>query len=541
MIDRAPLGLLYVNVLIIATCGLVYELVAGTLASYLLGDSVTQFSLIIGVYLSALGVGAWLSQYIEDGLARTFIEIELALALIGGFSTPLLFLAFPLVDWFHVLLFGSVVLIGILVGLELPLLMRILKEHLDFNELVSRVLAFDYLGALFASLLFPIFLVPRLGLTRTAILFGLLNAAVGLWGTYLLRPLLPQRGIEGLRGRAILVIGLLVVGFIKADSLTTLSEENTLGGKIVYADTSPYQRITVTQGNRGFQLFLNGHLQFNSIDEYRYHESLVHPLMSVCTEARHILVLGGGDGLAVRELLKYSRVESITLVDLDPAMTRLATRFEPLAELNKRALNDPKVTVLNRDAFVWATEDDLTADDMTVDDKTADAEPVLYDAVVIDFPDPGSYSVGKLYTTYFYRALRRHLSANAGIAIQCTSPLVAPKSYWCILHTLRQSGFDVTPYHASVPTFGVWGFALARPVGLSERVSEGEWATNADSPWQLPPVLNPEITQLRFLNDAAMRGLFDLPEDQQSLEIPSNRLNDQILVRLYDQEWGGRS
>ncbi|SMP38468.1 spermidine synthase [Neorhodopirellula lusitana] len=527
--DRAPLWLLYLNVLIIATCGLVYELVAGTLASYLLGDSVTQFSLVIGVYLSALGVGAWLSQYIETRLARAFIEIELALALIGGFSTPLMFVAFPYLDWFHLLLFGSVILIGILVGLELPLLMRILKEHLDFNELISRVLAFDYLGALFASLLFPILLVPRLGLTRTAILFGLLNAAVGLWGTYLLRPLLSSKGLEGLRGRAMLVIGLLVIGFIKADSLTTLAEENTLGGMIVYADSSPYQRIAVTQGDRGFQLYLNGHLQFNSVDEYRYHESLVHPLMSVCPDARNVLVLGGGDGLAVRELLRYAEIESITLVDLDPAMTRLATQFPPLVSLNQKSLTDPRVHVLNQDAFIWAKE------------QASQGKP-KFDAVVIDFPDPGSYSIGKLYTTFFYQSLRRCLSPGAGVAIQCTSPLVAPQSYWCILHTLRRSGFDVTPYHAAVPTFGVWGFALARANNVDEPNDLAEQSENAKeiSAWTLPPRLSVEMTGLRFLNDSTMRSLFDLPADQQPQEVSPNRLNDQILVRLYDLEWGGR-
>lgn len=514
--NRAPLWLLYLNVLVIATCGLVYELVAGTLASYLLGDSVTQFSFVIGVYLSALGAGAWVSQYIETRLARVFIEIELALALIGGFSTPLLFLAFPSLDWFHVLLFGSVILIGILVGLELPLLMRILQEHLEFSELISRVLAFDYLGALFASLLFPILLVPQLGLTRTALLFGLLNAGVGLWGTYLLRPLLSSKGIEGLRGRAILVIGLLIVGLIKADSLTTLAEENTLGGEIVYADTSPYQRIAVTQSDRGFQLYLNGHLQFNSVDEYRYHESLVHPLMSVCPDARRVLVLGGGDGLAVREILRYPDVESITLVDLDPAMTRLATQFQPLAELNKNALTHPKVNVVNQDAFIWANES---------------TNENLFDAVVIDFPDPGNYSVGKLYTTFFYQSLRKQLSPGAGVAIQCTSPLVAPQSYWCILHTLRASGFDVTPYHAPVPTFGVWGFALGR-------VSQTE--QSGMTGWSLPPSLSASMTGLRFLNDSTMRSLFDLPADQQPMEVEPNRLNDQILVRLYDTEWGGR-
>jgi len=511
LIQRAPLSLLYLNVLVIATCGLIYELLAGTLASYLLGDSVTQFSLIIGIYLSALGIGAWLSQYIQTKLARVFIEIELALALIGGLSTPLLFLAFPVVDRFHVFLFGSVVVIGILVGLELPLLMRILKEHLDFDELVSRVLAFDYLGALFASLLFPVFLIPRLGLNRTALLFGLLNALIGLWGTYLLRPLLSTRGLGGLRGRAVLVIGLLIVGLVKAESLSTLAEENTLGGRIVYTDQSPYQRITVTSGEQGFQLYLNGHLQFNSTDEYRYHEALVHPVMSLCPEAKDVLVLGGGDGLAVRELLRYPSVRSITLVDLDPAMTRLATRFPPLADLNGQSLSDPRVTVIHQDAFLW------------VNQRPAD-EPSQFGAVVIDFPDPGTYSIGKLYSSRFFDLLAQRLHPDAGIGIQCTSPLVAPRSYWCILETLRSCGFDVRPYHAAVPTFGVWGFALAQRDG-----ADGDLGRTLHLPADLPG--------LQFLTNATLNGLFELPADQQPLPSPVNRLNDQVLVRLYDQEW----
>ncbi|WP_430452657.1 polyamine aminopropyltransferase [Rhodopirellula europaea] len=523
MIHRAPLHLLYLNVLVIATCGLIYELLAGTLASYLLGDSVTQFSLIIGVYLSALGFGAWLSQYVTTKLARVFIEVELALALLGGFSTPLLFLAFPMIEWFQWLLFGSVIVIGTLVGLELPLLMRILKEHLEFEELISRVLAFDYLGALFASLLFPIFLVPRLGLNRTAIMFGLLNALVGLWGTYLLRPLLAKKGLDGLRGRAFLVIGLLIAGFIKADSITSLAEENTLGGRIVYADTSPYQRIAVTRNDKGFQLYLNGHLQFNSVDEYRYHEALVHPVMSVCKDARRVLVLGGGDGLAVREILRYDHVDSVTLVDLDPAMTRLATQFEPLAELNGRSLEMDRVTLVHRDAFLWVGEGGER-----------------FDAVVIDFPDPGNYSIGKLYSSRFYSMLRERMTDEAGLAIQCTSPLVAPKSYWCILRTMQASGFDVTPYHAPVPTFGIWGFALARHAQDPEQAEGPEQAEDPEygSSWQLPPRLSAEMTDLRYLTPSTMASLFDLPADQQPRDVPPNRLNDQILVRLYDEEWG---
>jgi spermidine synthase len=275
--NRAPLVLLYLNVLIIATCGLVYELLAGTLASYLLGDSVTQFSLVIGLYLSAMGVGAWLSSFVTNRVARCFIEVELGVALLGGLSAPLLFAAYAWGGTFQIVLYGLVFAIGTLVGLELPLLMRILREQLDFENLVSRVLTFDYIGALI----------------RTSLICGLINAAVGLWGTWLLRPLLVRRGLSGLRGRACLVIGLLIAALIKADTLTRLGEEGALGDTIVHAESTPYQRIVLTRNSRGFQLYLNGHLQFNSVDEYRYHEALVHPAMVSAASRRKILVLGG--------------------------------------------------------------------------------------------------------------------------------------------------------------------------------------------------------------------------------------------------------
>ncbi|QEG39657.1 polyamine aminopropyltransferase [Roseimaritima ulvae] len=502
--NRAPLFLLYMNVLVIATCGLIYELLAGTLASYLLGDSVTQFSLVIGVYLSALGAGAWLSQYVEIRLARTFIEVELALALVGGLSAPFLFVVFAWIQWFQMALFGMVFLIGVLVGLELPLLMRILKEHLDFNDLVSRVLTFDYIGALLASLLFPILLVPQLGLVRTSLVFGILNALVGLWGTYLLRPILTEKGLGGLRGRAMLTVGLLMVAFVKSDSLTTIAEETMLANPIVFTQQTPYQRIVVTQNKRGFQLHLNGHLQFNSADEYRYHEALVHPALSALAPPRNVLVLGGGDGLAVREILKYPSVESVTLVDIDPAITSLATDFALLSDLNQHSLDDPRVTVVNQDAFVWISQAEQK-----------------FDVAVIDFPDPGTFSVGKLYTTRFFRLLRDHLSEDARLSIQCTSPLVAPQSYWCIINTLRDVGFDARPYSVSVPTFGVWGFAYAT---MHPGTNEPIQLADLDAP-------------LRFLTPSVMQAMFDLPSDITPLETELNKLNNQILVRYYDSEW----
>ena len=172
--------LLFVTVLVIATCGLIYELIIGALASYLLGDSITQFSTVIGCYLFAMGIGSWLSRFIERGLAQRFVEVELGVALVGGACAPLLFLTFALTDVFRVVLYGCVLLIGTLVGLEIPLLLRLLKDELKFKDLVSQVLTFDYLGALAASISFPLLFVPRLGLVRTSLLFGLLNALVGL-------------------------------------------------------------------------------------------------------------------------------------------------------------------------------------------------------------------------------------------------------------------------------------------------------------------------------------------------------------------------
>lgn len=504
LMNDAPLTLLYLNVLIIATCGLVYELLAGTLASYVLGDSVTQFSLIIGVYLSALGAGAWVSSFVKSNVARTFVEVELGVALLGGTSAPLLFLCFAKLTWFLPVLYGVVFGIGVLVGLELPLLMRILKGHLDFDDLVSKVLTFDYIGALVASLLFPVFLVPTLGLVRTSLVFGILNALVGLWGTSLLRPILAG-SVTGLRIRSVLVLLLLVAGVIKADSLTSLAENSMFSSPIVHTQTTSYQRIVVTQNRTGFQLYLNGNLQFSSSDEYRYHEALVHPAVATALSVKNVLVLGGGDGLALRELLKYRNVEHATLVDIDPAMTSLSEWFPPLAKLNGGALKDSRVTIVNDDAMIWLE---------SVNEQ--------FDLVLIDFPDPNSFSLGKLYTTRFYRLLRERVGSDARICIQCTSPFLSRKAYWCIVRTMEAAGFHVRPFHASVPSFGDWGFALASPV-----------------PFETPRRISGNLTgELRFLNDEMLSSMFNLPTDLAPVDVEINRLDNQALVRYYESDVG---
>jgi spermidine synthase len=490
--------LLFLNVFIVATCGLVYELLAGTLASYVLGDSVTQFSIIIGLYLSAMGVGAWASRALADDLARKFIDVELGVALVGGLSAPLLFLSFARVGWFKVVLYGDVFAIGALVGLELPLLMRILKDVVEFKDLVSRIFTFDYLGALVASLLFPILFVPRLGLVRTSLVMGLLNAAVALWGTWLLKPLV-RGGVHGLRARAGVVIALLVVALAQSERLTLFSEDQLFADEIVYSKTTPYQRIVVTRNRAGFQLFLNGNLQFSSADEYRYHEALVHPAMELARPKR-VLVLGGGDGLAVREILKHASVEEVTLVDLDPAMTGLSDAFPPLAQQNRGSMHDARVRVVNEDAMVWL-----------------DTDRAPFDVAIIDFPDPNTFALGKLYTTRFYRLLKKRLAPDAAVAVQSTSPLFARASYWCVVRTMEAAGFHVRPYQTAVPSFGIWGFALAM---MHE--------------FDPPPRAMPGLA---FLDDAAMAQLFVLSKDLGPVDVEINRLDNQSLVRYYEAEW----
>jgi spermidine synthase len=497
---RARTTALFAAVLLVSTCGLVYELGAGALASYVLGDSVTQFSLVIGIYLSAMGLGAHFSRYLERGLARRFVDLELAVALVGGFSVPVLFLCFGRVAHFRPILYAVVVLVGTLVGVEIPLFLRILRRRLEFKDLVANVLSVDYLGALVASLLFPLLLVPRLGLVRTSLAMGLVNGLVGLWSTWLLAEELPALG--WLRVRCAGVILACAAGLAGANWMTSLAEEALFSDPIIYSRQSAYQRIVITAGRGSFQLFLDGNLQFSSVDEYRYHEALVHPAFAAAARHEKVLVLGGGDGLAVREILRYPEVRQVTLVDIDPAMTALAVNLPMVRELNRNSLLDPRVRLVHEDALAWLA-------DLPQEER--------FDVAIVDFPDPNNFSLGKLYTTRFYRLLQAHLAKGGAAAVQSTSPLLARTSFWCIATTMEAAGLFVRPLHVAVPSFGEWGFALARA-----------------EPFEIPAHLPPG---LRFLSDALLPGLFVFGPDLARVPAEVNRLDNQILVQYYEAEW----
>ncbi len=493
---------LIISVFIVASCGLAYELIMAALASYLLGDSILQFSSIIGLYLFAMGIGAHLTRYIkeEDALAR-FIEIELLVGIVGGLSALALFVAFGLAAApFRSLLYAFVLITGIIVGMEIPLVMRVLhREQAAFADLVARVLTFDYLGALAVSLLFPLVLAPRLGMARSALLFGLLNAAVALLTARIFRAQLPR--YPALRRRALLVLAALAAAFVYADRITFHAEQSYFGDPIVYERHTPYQRLVITRWKDDTRLYLNGNLQFSSRDEARYHEALVLPAMQMAARAERVLILGGGDGLAAREVLKYPQVRSLTLVDLDAEMTQTFATSATLTALNGGALTHPKTRVINADAAQWLEE-----------------SSEQFDVILIDLPDPSNFSLGKLYSVPMYRQVARHLADGGLIVVQSTSPYFAPNAYWSVVATLEAAGLHTAPYHVYVPSFGEWGFVLA-----------GKGATF--------PVPERFDVPTRYLTAATAAEMFRFPPDMARRDVEPNYLNTQILVHYFEKDW----
>lgn len=505
---------LILSVFVVASCGLAYELIMAALASYLLGDSIFQYSFIIGLYLFSMGIGAHLTRYIrdEDALTR-FIEIELLVGLLGGVSALFLFIAFGFAAApFRTLLYALVLIIGTIVGMEIPLVMRVLNYHnADFKEIVSRVLTFDYMGALAVSLLFPLILAPKLGMARSALLFGLLNAAVAVLTAQAFKAQLPR--FRTLFTRAMVVLLLLAVAFAYANRWVFQAEQRYFGDPVVYESHSPYQRLVLTQWKDDIRLYINGNLQFSSRDEARYHEALVLPAMQSTKQTENVLILGGGDGLAAREVLKYPKVQHITLVDLDPEMTRTFQTAAKLVQLNQNALNHPKMHIVNADAAQWLVENRQQ-----------------FDVIIVDLPDPSNFALGKLYSVPMYRLVQQHLRQGGKIVVQSTSPYFAPNAYWSVVATLEAAGLQTAPYHVYVPSFGEWGFVLAgRGDDEFFRLPENQRHVH----WQQQNITVPT----QYVNAQTLPEMFHFPPDMARRQVLPNYLNNQQLVAYFEHDW----
>jgi len=486
-----------------AACGLVYELALITLGSHLIGNTIHQTSVVLSVMVFCMGIGSLLAKRLRRWPLTAFTIIEAALALVGGLSVLALYAAFAWLDLYQPALVVAAALIGTLIGAEIPVLVTLVHEvRADHpGDVAADLFAADYVGALVGGLAFPFVLLPIFGQIQGALVVGGVNVAaaavVGALGGRTLPARVRWAGAGTLAGvLAVLVVALLLAGRFEISARQALYDD-----PIVAAQRSAYQDIVVTEsvsigGRPDVRLFLNGDLQFSSIDEYRYHEALVHPAMA--GPHRRVLVLGGGDGLALREVLRYPDVDEVTLVELDPAVLRLARQDHRLTRLNERSLADPRVVVVEADAFAWVR-----------------TSPAPFDVVIADFPDPEDPATAKLYSVEFYGMVaHRVLSPGGRLVVQGGSPYFAAEAFWGIDATLRAAGLATRPYHADIPSFGDWGFVLAtRGTTLPDlRLAE------------------PAPEPLRYLSADVLRAAAVFPPDRAPRDVePSTLIRPKIL------------
>ncbi|MFH2007909.1 MAG: polyamine aminopropyltransferase [bacterium] len=489
-------AVLLLSVFVVASCGIAYELVIGATGAYIAGDGVTQFSLTIGVYLFAMGLGSFLSRQVKGNLLSTFISVEIVVGLVGGFANTILFLVYGFLTGYEVVFYALLVFVGTLIGLEIPLLLRLLNQYGPLRVNVSNVLGLDYVGALAVALAFPLVLLPALGLMRTSLLFGILNVLVAGGNVIFFWK---RKLSKALPVGVVLSLLALLITFGVSNRLVQLGEAEQYDDEIILTRQTKYQRIVLTRWGTELRMFLDRNIQFSSRDEYRYHEALVHPALSTIPNRDRILILGGGDGLGLREVLKYKDVKEVILVDLDRELVDLCRTNTHIKQLNEGALSSPRVKLVYRDAWTWLKEDHGR-----------------FNAILVDMPDPTSEKVAKLYTVGFYRMVRRHLAKDGAVSVQSTSPYFAPGAFWCIHETLKAAGLKVTPIHIHVPTFGQWGFNLASFQHL---------------PWKhtLPKV------KTRFLSKENWPAMFVWPKDQPPLDVEVSTLDTPRAIYYYQR------
>ena len=489
--------ILMLTTLIISGCSMVYELIISAVSSYLLGDSTFQYSVTIGLYMFALGIGSFLSKYIKKDLFNSFAMVEICIGLIGGTSSLVLFLANLYIESYACVMYIEIILIGTLAGLEIPLLTRIIEE--DRNELrltLSSIFSFDYIGGLIGAIVFPMLLLPHLGYFATAFLAGAFNLICATVIIFSFKNRLKKSFLFRIASVVLLVI--MAIGMVFSENISRVIESGLYRDNVILIEQTQYQKIVVTKHKEDVRLFIDGNCQFSSADEYRYHESLVHIPMLYAEKHEKVLILGGGDGLAVRELLKYPDIKQITMIDLDKGMTDLCRADKQISKINEGSLNSDKLTIINMDAYQYLKETDG-----------------LFDVIIVDLPDPNNEALNKLYSNIFYRLCGNHLTDNGIINVQSTSPYYAPKAFWCINRTIESEGFEVKPYHLQVPSFGDWGFNMA-----SRAVLEKKHKLAVDT---------------RYLSEDNIESLFSFAKDEVDTNTDINQLTKPILIQYYNE------
>ncbi|MBS6395577.1 MAG: polyamine aminopropyltransferase [Clostridiales bacterium] len=480
--------LLMLTTLMISGCSICYELIISAVSSYLMGDSTLQYSITIGLYMSAMGLGSYLSKYVKNHLFNWFALIEMGVGLIGGTSALVLFYANLYLDTYQLVMYAEIILIGTLVGLEIPLLTRIIEDdNENLRVTLSSIFSFDYIGGLVGSIAFPLLLLPQLGYFATAFLTGCMNIAAAVLIIFKYAPRI--RKVQIYKTAVLALLLLMTMGMLFSEDISNHVEDGLYRDKVILSEQTRYQHIVMTRHKDDLRLYIDGNVQFCSLDEYRYHEALVHIPMSAVAKRNKVLILGGGDGLAVRELLKYEEPR-ITLVDLDEQMISICREDPNIAALNEGSLDSDRLTVVTQDAYQYLEE---------TEEK--------FDVIIVDLPDPNNEALNKLYTNVFYRLCKQALTEDGVMTVQSTSPYYAPEAFWCIHDTLKSEGFQVKPYHLQVPAFGDWGFQLA-----SKKELKGEIQFTVDT---------------RYLSEENVEALFMFGKD----ELPQGKIRINSLSR----------
>ncbi|GAA3226252.1 polyamine aminopropyltransferase [Oerskovia jenensis] len=504
--------------LLVAVGGIIYELILGTAASYLFGDSVVAFSVATGLTLFGMGIGSLLATRLASNPGLNFVRNEVGLALLGGSSVLILYAAFSLTEVYWLVFVLLSLALGVGIGIEIPLLVALLKENGRDESvgLLSKVLAVDYFGALAASLLFPFVMLPYLGLMRTAYAVALLNVLVAV---FMLRRM-------GRRTRwtwfARLTVVLLVGCFAASSAIEGAINTRLYQDPVLYYESTAYQKLVLTSFGDDVRLYLSDQLQFSSLDEARYHETLAHATLTSVAAPASVAILGGGDGLLAREVLRYPSVREVTVVDLDPAVTELARTNRLVSDLNEHSFDDPRVSVVNGDAFRFMDTTDQT-----------------FDAILVDLVDPSNERIAKLYSTEFYAMVANHLRPGGVYATQATSSYFTPHAFWQVAATVRAGspGRTVVPLSVNVPSFGEWGFVLSLPpvAGQGEVAAPG--TLGPDGGARLFGA-TPLPQGLRFHTLDSLRATATLAGDHPGPEVAmqASTLLSPVVYRTYQQD-----
>jgi spermidine synthase len=463
--------------------------------------------MILSLMLFSMGVGSRISKLFHRNLLENFIAVEFMLSVFTAFSVSLVYALASRTEGLWVAIYFLCIAVGLMIGMEIPLVMRINQNYEELRVNVANIMEKDYYGSLLGGVFFAFIGLPYLGLTYTPFVLGSVNFCVAVLLSFKMYNIIRAENRKKVLWGGIFVSLTLLIGSITAKEIVLYGEQSRYRDQVIFSERSQYQQIVITQWKGNHWLYLNNHLQFSTFDEQMYHEPLVHPVMNLVVNPQKVLILGGGDGCALREVLKYESIKEVVLVDLDPRMTELGNSHPVLLGANESAFEDNRVKVVNQDAFKYLEE-----------------SVEIFDVMIIDFPDPKTIEVNRLYSKEFFKIAYLHLQENGALITQAGSPYFAGKAFNCLAKTIAAADFTTAKMHNHIITMGEWGFIIGLKNGSKEKIVSDLRGMKFDN---IP---------LRWLNQEAMLMMTSFGKhitlDEEEVEI--NSIHNPVLYRYYN-------